>query len=218
MFPAVVRRLTCVLVMVLSLAACDPATMAKVTQTLNELEGGAPANNLVVNGSFEEPVVPSGQFVNVRSGQSFPGWQVFGAGNVSPISGAYANSGIRFNAENGSQWLDMTGYMSNSATGVQQAVPTQPGTTYDLVFYVGNVSGGGFGSTSSVEVLVDGKSLGIARNDGVIKGQQMWKRFSMPVTAKGTSTTIAFINRDTSSDNSCGLDNVSLSPEPKAAA
>jgi len=38
------------------------------------------------------------------------------------------------------------------------------------------------------------------------------------VTAKGTSTTIAFINRDTSSDNSCGLDNVSLSPEPKAAA
>ncbi|MEZ5565180.1 MAG: DUF642 domain-containing protein [Gammaproteobacteria bacterium] len=205
------RCLIPVFAIVLSLAACDTATMTRMNDTLNELAGAAPGINLVVNGSFEEPVVPKGGYVNVKAGQSFPGWQVFGgSGIVSPISGDYSSAGIRFNAEQGSQWLDMTGPVSNSATGVQQAVRTQPGTAYSLVFYVGNVSGGSFGTTSSIEVLVDGKSLGIARNDNVVKGQQSWKRFDMPVKAAGSSTTIAFINRDTKSDNSCGLDNVSL--------
>ena len=100
--------------------------------------------------------------------------------------------------------------MSNSATGVQQSVQTQAGATYELVFYVGNVTGGVFGTKSEVEVLVDGKSLGVARNDKTHPGQQLWGQFRKTFTAAGDTTTIAFMNRDPASDNSNGLDNVTL--------
>lgn len=195
-------------------------TMKSVTDTMNAvIQGGNPANNLVDNGSFEQPTVGKGQYVTFNTGQSFPGWQVVGApGSVSPISGDYAQNGIRFNAEQGQQWLDLTGPGSNSATGVQQSVRTQPGATYELVFYVGNVSGGAFGTSSSIEVLVDGKSLGIARNDMVIKGQQAWKRATMTFTATAAATNIAFINRDPPTDNSNGLDNVSVTLTGAATA
>lgn len=185
-----------------------------------------PPGNLVVNGGFEEPVVPSGRYVTFQSGQSFPGWQVVGrAGGVSPISGNYASSGIRFVAREGQQWLDMTGPSASSGVGVQQTVPTVAGQTYELAFWVGNVSGGAFGTTSTVEVLADGQSLGLARNDQVIAGRQGWGLFNMQVTATGSTLTLAFINRDPPNDNSNGLDAVSLvparavaTPAPAAAA
>ncbi|HEU4429943.1 MAG TPA: DUF642 domain-containing protein [Myxococcota bacterium] len=176
---------------------------------------GASTANLVTNGGFEQPVVPNGRFQTFATGQSFPGWQVIGAarGNVAPISGGYRNAGITFGSHGGAQWLDMTG-LSNSATGVQQTVRTQPGARYVLTFFVGNVSNprGSFGTTSAIEVLVDGKSAGVFRNDGAIPGAQHWRELTLPITAAGSTTRIAFINRDAASDNSCGLDDVSLVP------
>lgn len=205
------RAMVLGLMATLVLGACDQATMTRVTDALNAVAGAAPATNLIVNGSFEEPVVPKGSYATFRTGQSFPGWQVTGAsGSVSPISGDYAQAGLRWNAQSGAQWLDMTGPSASSGTGVQQSVSTQPGATYTLVFYVGNVVAGGFGNSSSIEVMVDGKSLGTVRNDSSMAGQQSWQRFQMPVTAATATTTIAFINRDPRNDNSNGLDNVSL--------
>lgn len=177
--------------------------------------------NLLVNGDFEEPVVQAGAYTSVRTGQSFPGWEVIGVpgGRVSPISGNYQQGGIRFNAEHGRQWLDLTGDSSNSRTGVRQSVRTDPGATYELVFYVGNVTGGAFGRTSSVELLVDGKSIGVATNDRSLAGQQGWGQFRKSFTASRDATTIAFVNRDPPSDNSNGLDNVSLTlAKPGTAA
>ncbi len=204
-------RMSLILAATLILVGCDSETMTKVTDALNAVARTAPAANLIVNGSFEEPVVAKGSYVTFPTGQSFPGWQVIGApGSVSPISGEYAQSGLRWNAQSGAQWLDLTGPSASSGTGVQQSVRTQPGTVYTLEFHVGNVVAGGFGTSSSVEVLVDGKSLGTVRNESNIKGQQSWQRFQMPVTAATANTTIAFINRDPRSDNSNGLDNVSL--------
>ncbi|MCL4720579.1 MAG: DUF642 domain-containing protein, partial [Gammaproteobacteria bacterium] len=175
--------------------------------------------NLVVNGGFEQPVVQSGRYVTFQSGQSFEGWQVIGqAGGVSPISGNYTSSGIRFVAREGQQWLDLTGPSASSGAGVEQTVPTIPGQAYDLAFWVGNVSGGPFGTTSTVEVLADGQSLGVARNDQVIAGQQGWGLFRMQVTATGNTMTLAFINRDPPNDNSNGLDAVSLVPARAATA
>jgi hypothetical protein len=168
--------------------------------------------SLVTNGGFEKPIVPDGQYQLFNTGQSFPGWQVVGApGNVSPISGKYRQAGINFTAQSGNQWLDMTG-LSNSATGVEQTVRTQPGGQYTLTFSVGNVvtRNGGFGTTSAVEVLVNGNSVGTFRNDGESPGMQHWRQASVPVTATSATTTIAFINRDARNDNSCGLDSVSM--------
>lgn len=170
----------------------------------------AAPGNLLVNGSFEVPVVRDGAYVLVNTGQSFAGWQVIGAaGAVAPISGKYGRAGITFTAQHGNQWLDMTG-LSNTATGIQQAVRTEPGVQYELSFHVGNVVGGGFGTTSAVEVLVDGRSLGVFRNDGHSPRQQHWRQASVTVTATATTTVIAFINRDGANDDSNGLDNVSF--------
>lgn len=198
-------------VSVMPATAADNA-LQKLTKTLNALSNGQHAANLIVNGSFEEPVVGKGRYVTFATGKAFTGWQVIGVGSVSPISGDYVNSRITFNAQQGSQWLDMTGPGSNSAAGVQQTVPTQPGTQYELVFYVGNVVGGSFGTSSSIEVLVDGNSLGISRNDNNSPGRQSWGQVKLPITANSNSTTIAFISRDPPNDNSNGLDNVSLVP------
>lgn len=168
------------------------------------------AGNLLVNGSFEEPVVRDGAYVLVNTGQSFPGWLVIGApGAVAPISARYTSAGIVFASQHGQQWLDMTG-LSNAATGIQQAVRTEPGAQYELSFHVGNVVGGGYGTASAVEVLVDGRSLGVFRNDGHTPRLQHWRQASLTVTATGATTVIAFINRDGRGDNSNGLDNVSF--------
>jgi hypothetical protein len=206
--------LTAIACLAVPLAAPAQDGLRKVSDVLRALAQGSAAvpGNLVANGSFEEPVQPRGRYATVASGQTFAGWKVIGVGSVSPISGDYRQGGIVFNAHHGSQWLDLTGPGSNSAAGVEQSVGTQPGTAYELVFWVGNVSGGGFGARSSVEVYVDGKSAGTATNDRTVAGRQGWGRFRIPVTARGTTTTIAFVSRDPGNDNSNGLDAVSLTP------
>jgi hypothetical protein len=200
--------------------AADNA-LKKLTDVLNALakQAGTPKGSLVVNGGFEEPVVRDGTYVTYQPGQSFPGWQVIGpSGGVSPISGNYTHSGVRFVAREGRQWLDMTGPSASTGMGVQQTVQTTPGQVYDLAFWVGNVSAGGFGSVSTVEVFVDGQSLGQARNDQFIPGQQGWGLFQMQVTATRNTMTLAFVNLDPSNDNSNGLDAVSLIPARTAGA
>lgn len=173
-------------------------------------ESAGSGKNLIVNGSFEDPVVPAGNYKLIPTGQSFTGWEVVGApGNVAPISGKYAAARITFSAMEGAQWLDMTG-TSNSLTGIRQSVRTQPGMHYELLFHVGNVSGGSFGTTSSVEAQVNDESLGVATNDLVGGGVQQWGRYRMPIIATGDVTTITFINRDARNDNSNGLDAVAF--------
>ena len=167
------------------------------------------AENLVANGSFEKPVVAPGSFVLVSTGQTIGRWTVVGVqGSVAPISGDFQQDGISFVARKGKQWLDLTG-TSNSATGVEQSVRTTPGGIYELSFSVGNVRGGIFGTSSSVQVYVDGEPLMVAVNS---RGgdEQAWKRFSAQITATGRKTTIRFINGDGGSDNHNGLDAVSL--------
>lgn len=192
---------------------------ARFAAGLITLLAGATAHaNLITNGDFELPVVPVGSFISVPLGDSttIPGWTVVGAqGFVSPISGAYTNSGISFPAQEGAQWIDMTGNVSNQATGVEQSVTTESGVSYDLSFWIGNVSGGAFGTTSALEVFIDGVSFGIFTNsDGGTT--QAWLEFDLSFTASDTSTAIQFINRDGIGDNSNGLDNVSVvaSDEP----
>src|SRR5580704_14235100 len=70
----------------------------------------------ITNGSFESPVVPVGGFTNFGNGSVLiPGWTVIGApGGVSIVSGSFTQNGISFPAEDGAQWLDLTGDGTNS--------------------------------------------------------------------------------------------------------
>jgi hypothetical protein len=168
--------------------------------------------NLLTNGSFETPVVAVGGFLNFLSGSTgITGWTVVGP-EASIVSGTFTSECCTFPAEDGVQWLDLTGDVSNAVEGVQQTVATTPGTQYSLSFWVGNIfdPGGIYGTTSTVRVFLGGTLIDTATNSSTTRGTQIWEQFNTSFTATGTSTTIAFINGDPITDNSNGLDNVVL--------
>ncbi len=179
---------------------------------------------LIANGSFETPLAPVGSFTNFPNGSALiPGWTTFGP-QVSIVNQAYTASGVHFPAQDGAQWLDLTGDVSNTIEGVQQTVTTIPGEAYALSFYIGNVSTFGPGLTSTVGVLINGALL-TSRTNATPGSTLSWQSFIVPFTAASTSTLIGFENLDPANDNSNGLDNVSLAladhisiPEPATLA
>jgi len=174
--------------------------------------------NLLVNGSFETPVVPVGSFSLFNSGSTgITGWTVVGL-QVGVVSGTFTQNGISFPAQDGVQWVDLTGLNTNTVEGVQQTVSTTPNTTYTLSYFVGNVvnPGGIFGTTSTVNVLVNGGPIQTATNSGG-GTTQTWQQFTTSFVATTASTTIGFFNGDPSTDNANGLDNVSLDLAPTTA-
>ena len=88
--------------------------------------------NLIVNGSFEVPVVAVGGSATFTAASPPTNWSVVGAGSIAIVSGSFTQSGFSFPAQDGVQWLDLTGISSNQPIRIQQVVATVPGTTYDL--------------------------------------------------------------------------------------
>ena len=170
--------------------------------------------NLIIDPGFETPAVPAGSFSLFNTGTTFSSWTVVGApGQVAIVSGSFQQNGFNFVPAGGAQWLDLTGFNSNSATGVQQTVATTLGTTYDLSFWVGNIvnPGGIFGTTSTVRVLLDGSQIFSATNSGGAgSASQTWQQFTTSFVGTGAPVTLAFLNADPSSDNSNGLDDIDL--------
>jgi uncharacterized protein DUF642/PEP-CTERM motif-containing protein len=170
--------------------------------------------NLLTNGSFELPPVVPGSFTTFPAGSALIlGWTVLGpAGtNVAIVSGSFSQNGVSFPAQEGIQWLDLTGLSSNSTEGVSQDVTTTVGNRYQLSLHVGNTTGGGiFGTTSTVNVFLNGIPTFIDVNDTVSADTLNWEQFTHTFIASGALTTLAFQNGDPSNDNSNGLDNVVL--------
>jgi len=77
------------------------------------------------------------------------------AGGVSIVSGTLTQGCCNFPAEDGAQYLDLTGDGTNAVEGVEQTTSTTPGTSYTLLFWVGNVNNPGnlFGSTTTIDFL-----------------------------------------------------------------
>ncbi len=183
---------------------------------------GAFGANLIQNGSFERPVVPAGGFTDFATGSAtLTGWQVVGAaGNVSIVSTTLIGNGFTFPAAVGQQWLDLTGDGSNSATGVQQTVATTPGSTYTLTFYVGNPNdpGGPLGTTSTLSVFVNGtQTFSITNLAGAGLASIFWQKYTTTIVAASSETTIAFMNGDGPTDNTNGLDGITLVEQKPAA-
>jgi hypothetical protein len=168
-------------------------------------------SGVLKNGSFEKPVVPDGSYQLFNTGDKFNGWTVVGdPGNIAIVSADFSYC-VALPAKKGVQFIDLTG-TSDTATGLQTKVKTETGSTYSLTFYVGNIVGGGnCGTTSTVNLLIDGVPIASFTNKaGKKSDKQVWKKFSTEFTAENTTTTIAFINGDPSDDTANGLDAVSV--------
>jgi len=187
-----------------------------------DLEPGGTASplpaNLMVNGDFEMPIVPTGVFTNFNSGSTaIPGWTVVGTvpGNtVAVISGALVDHGFALPSENGHQYLDLTGSgAANGSRGVQQTVASTAGTSYRLTFWIGNVYDptGDLGIASTVGLKINGVSAGSFTNSSPsVTGT--YQQFGTTFTATGSTTTLEFDNLDPITDTANALDNIVLQP------
>ena len=134
-------------------------------------------------------------------------------GRVPPDWG-YTTASYTASPGTGKQWMDLTGFESNMATGVSQNVATARGATYHPTFWVGNVydPGGIFGVSSTVKVYVNGvRKLTATNSRHPANHKQAWTEFALTFKATSGRTTISFINGDPRTDNSNGLDAVRLS-------
>ena len=175
---------------------------------------------IIVNGSFEDPTVPVGAFINFLGGSTaITGWTVVGV-DSSVVNGTFTQNGIVFQAQSGNQWIDLAGINSNSTTsGVTQNVATAPGATYQLSFYVGSSTDNNFFFASTVDLSINGGPRASFTNPVTPTNQLDWRQFTASFTATSATTNITFFNGSAPSNFQSGLDNVSLSevsvvPEP----
>ena len=186
---------------------------AAILAAMSMVEASAAAN-LIVDGSFERPVVPSGTYQGFNTGDRFRGWTVVGdPGNIAIVNEDFTYCSHTFLTKAGKQFVDLTG-TSDSATGLQQKISTNVGSTYSLSFLLGNAydASSNCGTTSTVNVLIDGAPVASFTNKGGNGSANIvWKKFSTEFVAQHATTTIALINGDPPSDTANGLDAVNVS-------
>jgi hypothetical protein len=163
----------------------NATTTCTVTNTV--VTGGiqvcAVGDNLLVNGSFEEPVV---------SGQ----WEIFSTivGWVTSLSdGLELWRNFMGGASDGDQNAELDG---NSATRVSQTVATVPGATYELRFDFSPRPNTTL-ADNVVEAAVDGSALMTVTGDGMSLGSTDWTTHSATFVASTTLTDIAFEDKGT---------------------
>ena len=163
------------------------------------LSSGAMAQDLVVNGGFELPVVDGG-FAQRLPGSTFGGWTV---DNVGQGIVQVASFGQPFAVE-GSQSVELNWYVP---CGISQALPTIPGDRYVISF----LQAGQLNAGPDVKVMRldwDGNTLDhIAWSRSGSGGQ--WQRHTYSVVALGSSSVIHFFG-ETNEDGGPYLDAVSV--------
>ena len=146
---------------------------------------------------------------------NIPGWTNV-PGFVNKFWAAPSNNyGLTASPGNGSgYWVDLTGQANNKPYGgIEQAISTTAGATYDLTFDLGastlyNSSGLGAAAltASATGATLDASQLVTL----VAAGTDQWQSQSLTFTADSTSTTIEFLADSDYTSRYTGLDNVSL--------
>jgi hypothetical protein len=185
--------------------------------------GAGAAQAALNNGSFEQPVLIPGQeqgFPDSGPGSLLiPGWTIFGptGGSVTLITTQFTDFQIGFPALDGNQWLDIAAFgvpTNPTGVGVRQTVATVPGDQYQLTYAVGNVNDSAnlpfFGTTSTVNVTVNGVQTFSDTNSIPSPNVLVWEQFTHTFVAGSSSTTLAFLNGDPVGDEINGLDNIAL--------
>jgi choice-of-anchor C domain-containing protein len=106
------------------------------------------AQNLVSNGSFEQPIAPSGNFLTFSAGSTFGGWTV-ASGSIDLINNYWS-------APSGTQSVDLNG---NQVGAIYQDLATTAGGVYDLFFMMAGNPVGMFDKSMDVFWGAVGSSL-----------------------------------------------------------
>ncbi len=184
--------------------------------------GSASAANLVTNGSFEAPDIVGGSYVLYTTGSTaITGWTVIGPGGDSVQLTPDTYGGLQ--ADEGRQWLDLTGIYGYDKGLRSDAFATTVGATYRISFAVGNYIPFG---PSTVGLSISGGPEQLFANRSVAanpKSPMNWASFSVDWVADATSAQLSFLGRANgalSNNAGIGLDNVMVEqirapvPEP----
>jgi len=167
--------------------------------------------NLLVNGSFETPVIPPATFFDFGIGGEPAGFAWTVTTNTVDI---VSNGFLGGTAFDGVQWLDLVGF--GSTGGVEQTFVTTLGQQYTLSFAYANNPGPGVPVPVSADVMVTSGASTLL-NQSISHGTSTtsglnWTPFSMTLTATGTSATLAFDETVGGANGGVFLDAVSVLP------
>jgi Protein of unknown function (DUF642)/PEP-CTERM motif len=174
------------------------------------LVGGAASafadTNLLTNGSFE-----LGTFTNQGADtQTFTagstvmtGWTTVG----NFVSWIGPTSPWLLSAQDGSYFLDLTGYQTGAPFGgVTQTIATTPGKQYDLSFYLGSYTAVWGGPPVSITAVAGG-TTGLFTDVSTTRSST-WTLENLVFTASGSSTAVELIGQ--AGSRYIGLDNVDV--------
>jgi hypothetical protein len=169
--------------------------------------------NLLVNGSFETPVIAPASFLDFGVGGEPAGFAWTVTTNTVDIvsNGVFGWTGTAFDDV---QWLDLVGF--GSTGGIKQTFVTTPGQQYTLLFAYGNNPGPGVPVPVSADVTVT-SGANTLLNQSISHGTSTtsnfeWTPFSMSFTASGTSASLAFDETVGGANGGVFLDAVSINP------
>jgi len=163
---------------------------------------GFDSDNLLLNGSFEEPVIQGSWSIS-----SITDWVITKVSDNSPTSGELWR-GLGIGPSDGEQNVELA---ANEATQISQNVVTIPGATYELRFDF--AARGTNVADNNVDATIDGNTIVNANT-----GNTQWVEYSAQFVADDASTDVAL--RDVGTDNGTGslVDNAVLclvtEPEP----
>jgi hypothetical protein len=198
-----------------------------VAVALAALAASSARADIIVNGSFEDPVLSVGEARLFGTGSTIgTGWTVLGTpGNTNAVyvlQTAYSEPGnavTAFNAQEGLNSVDLNGAFNQGfASGVRQTIPTSAGATYRVSFYVGRADGNHLYATpSTVDLSIDSGARLSFTNSNSTPNALNWQQFTWDFVATGSSTVLDFFNGQVT-NNFSGLDNVSVNGVPESGA
>ena len=161
------------------------------------------ASNIVVNNSFESPVVPNGGWTLLSS---VPGWDLASGPGIEIQNHA---AGTPFD---GNQFLELD---STGESAVYQDLPTIAGAEYYLSFAFSARPGV---TVNRMGVLWDGLSVATINADGSALADTSWHVYTFTVTASSSSTRLQFSGLGPSDSLGEYVDAVSVqtTPEPSS--
>ena len=184
--------------------------LAGLLQSTVRPASAAPAGDLVVNGSFEEPLVPAGTFQTLPDG-AVPGWRDLACGTE-------VQHGVSIAPFDGDQVVELASSCNDT---VEQTVTVQAGQSYVLSYAYSPRPGV---ASNGMRVSVDGTTVATLDRDGSalptspVPPAGDWQTYTNVVRATGPTMVLSFT--DTSAPEPAGsglgamLDAVSLVPVP----
>ena len=160
------------------------ATMAVVALSVLSAACAQLGPNLVVNGSFEDPVVTSPIRWDIFP--SIPGWTLsYGSG--IEIQRQYNG----WSAAHGSQWVELD---ARGSIGIYQNIPTTSGAVYQLSFAFSPRPENRPDNEAydGVRVLWGGNHVATITADGRSLSQPNWVYYTYTLVASGTLTRLEF--------------------------